>query len=207
VEQSFGLSPHLTEDQIELYSLGRLDSSDISPLEEHLMICEACRQNLDEARDMSVAMREALSEAKLDGRNEARAGWFAGFSTWIRRPAFGMALAFAVLVLVVGLFSTNRTSYAPTASLQLTAIRGEMPAIVPTRQLDLTLADGPREGGPFRVSVVTAIGASAWSGLAESSPAGVRVTVQQRLSPGDYFVRLYSPDGAMLHEYGFRVRQ
>jgi len=191
----------LTEDQIELYSLGRLASSAIPPLEEHLMICEACRQNLEEIHDVSVAMREALSEPERE--RSAQSGWMG----WFKRPAFGMGLAFAGLVLVIGLFSTNRTAYAPTASLQLTAIRGEMPAIVPTRQLDLTLADGPREGGPFRISVVTAIGASVWSGLAESSPAGVKVTVQQRLPPGDYFVRLYSADGSMLHEYGFRVRQ
>ena len=50
-------------------------------------------------------------------------------------------------------------SSRPAASLQLTAMRGEMPITIPAREFDLTLADGPREGGPFRVEVVNAMGA------------------------------------------------
>jgi hypothetical protein len=85
-------------------------------------------------------------------------------------------------------------------------MRGEMPFTVPARQLDITLSDGPREGGPFRINIVNAVGASMWQGLAETSPAGVQFQLRQRLPPGDYFVRLYDPSGRMLREYGFGVR-
>jgi hypothetical protein len=81
-----------------------------------------------------------------------------------------------------------------------------MPFSVPAREYDLTLADGPRDGGPFRVEVVYVTGIAAWSGFAESSPAGVQVKVMHRLGPGDYFVRLYDASGRMLREYGFRIR-
>jgi hypothetical protein len=68
------------------------------------------------------------------------------------------------------------------------------------------LADGPREGGPFRVEVVGATGLAMWNGLAESTPAGVQVKVLQQLGQGDYFLRLFAGSGKVIHEYGFRVR-
>ena len=98
------------------------------------------------------------------------------------------------------------TSKNDNIQLQLTAIRGEMPAVKPAREIDLILRDAPREGGPFRIEVVDSIGLKVWNGLADSGPQGVRVQVQQQLTQGDYFVRLYTADGRMLHEYGFRVR-
>jgi hypothetical protein len=117
-----------------------------------------------------------------------------------------MALGLAALIVMLAIFSTRETKFAPVASLQLTAMRGEMPFTVPAREFDLTLSDGPREGGPFRIEVVNAMGTSMWQGLAERRPEGVRVMLRQRLSQGDYFVRLYAPDGGVLREYGFRIR-
>lgn len=200
---------HGTDDQLEQYALGRLPDSDLPWVEEHLMICPACQERLNGIGDFAIGMREALAlpdpepeTAALQRKGPARADWFG----WLRRPAFAMAVAFAALVIVAGIFSSSRTTYAPSASLQLTAMRGEMPLAAPAREFDLTLTDGPREGGPFRVNVVNAMGTSMWSGLAVSGPSGVKVAVQQPLAPGDYFVRLYSPSGAILHEYGFRIR-
>jgi hypothetical protein len=182
-------------------------SADVEVLEEHLMVCTTCLEKLDGAAEFAARMREALETSPLPRVIAPRkTDWLAwDWSKWIRRPAFSMALGFAALVLVVGLFSNSRTKFAPTASLQLTAMRGEMPITVPARQFDLTLSDGPREGGPFRIEVVNEMGLSMWSGLAQSSPDGVHVNVQQKLASGDYFVRIYSPDGKVLREYGFRV--
>jgi hypothetical protein len=184
---------HQTDDQLELYALDRLPEADLPHLEEHLMSCAACREKLDEIGDFALAMRE-VTVPKTE--------WYG----WLRRPAFSMALAFAALILVVGFLSNGRVKFAPAVSLQLTAMRGEMPVTVPAREFDLTLADGPREGGPFRVEVVNAMGQAMWTGLAESGASGVKVMVTQRITPGDYFVRLYSASGAMLREYGFRIR-
>jgi hypothetical protein len=193
---------HGTEDQLELYARGRLTESDLPVLEEHLMICTTCREKLDEIGDFALGMQEA--SAKQAAPRPVWMGW--GLASFFRRPAFSMALAFVALLVVVGVFSNGRTTFAPSASLQLTAMRGEMPSTIPAREFDLTLSDGPREGGPFRIEVLNATGASVWGGLAESGPAGVRFKLTQRLAQGDYFVRLYAASGQILREYGFRIR-
>jgi len=184
---------HGTEDQLEQYALSRLPDSDLPLLEQHLTICAACRERLEGIEDFALGMREALTVEP-----KPRPDWFA----WLRRPVVSMGLTFAALVVMVGIFSSGGTKFAPRASLQLTAMRGEMPLTFPAREFELTLSDGPREGGPFRVEVVNATGARVWSGLA----AGQQFKLQQRLGPGDYFVRLYAASGEMLREYGFRIR-
>jgi hypothetical protein len=193
---------HGTEDQLELYARGRLPESDLPVLEDHLLICTTCQEKLDEIGDFALGMQEALGTAVVPQTRGF--GW--GLASLFRRPVFSMALAFVALIVVVGVFSNGRTQFAPSASLQLTATRGEMPSTIPAREFDLTLSDGPREGGPFRIQVVNAMGASVWGGLAESSPAGVQFKVTQRLGQGDYFVRLYSVSGKTLREYGFHIR-
>jgi hypothetical protein len=203
------MSTHGTDDQLELYALGRLPDSDLPPLEEHLITCAACRERLDGIENFAAGMRDAagLSSGLASGlpsglTAKPQIDWFG----WLRRPAFSMALGFVALLVVLGVFSRGQTKFAPSASLQLTAMRGEMPLTVPAREFALTLSDAPREGGPFRIEVVNAMGRSMWSGLAESSPAGVQARLTQRLASGDYFVRLYSPSGKVLREYGFRIR-
>jgi hypothetical protein len=208
---------HATDGQLEQYALGRLSTADLPPVEEHLLICSACQERLTGIGDFAIGMREALSlpgpdpEDLPEGESESfalprkgpgRASWLA----WMRRPAVSMALGFAGLLLTIAIFSSNRTNYAPTAALLLTATRGEMPVAVPAREFDLTLTGDNPGPGPFRVKVVNAMAVTMWSGLAEGDSAGARVRVQQRLAPGDYFVQLYSASGALLHEYGFRVR-
>jgi hypothetical protein len=208
VEDCVELSEHGTDDQLELYALGKLPEAELPVLEEHLLACPACCEKLNGFEQFSLGIRDALVADSLNAPAAAsRAERFvSGVISTLRRPAFSMALGFAALIVVVALFSQGQTKFAPSASLQLTAMRGEMPYTVPARQFDLTLADGPRDGGPFRVDVVNAIGASMWQGLAESGPAGVRVQLKQRLAQGDYFVRLYGPSGGVVREYGFRVR-
>jgi hypothetical protein len=193
---------HVTEEQLEQYSLGKLPVSEIPRLEEHLLICVACQDQLDALSEFGAGMKNVLQSDPGQLRQDSPANWF----RWLRRPAFSMALGLAALVLVIGIFSRNKVQFAPAAALQLTALRGNMPSAVPAREFDLTLADGPHEGGPFRVEVVGAAGQMMWNGLAESTPSGVQVKVLQRLEPGDYFVRLYADSGKVMHEYGFRVR-
>lgn len=186
---------HRTDDELEQYALNRLPDADLQLLEEHLIICATCQDRLDEIGDFALGMRGAsVTPPRYD-----RFGW-------LRRPAFAMGLVFAALVIVVGIISNGGTKFVPAVSLPLNATRGEMPFTVPAREFDLTLADGPSDGGPFRVEVVNATGLSMWSGLAESSPAGVQVKVTQRLATGDYFVRVFDASDKMLREYGFRVR-
>lgn len=185
---------HSTDDQLEYYSLGRLSETEIPVLEEHLMVCAVCQERLDGIENFALGMRQVLCEPAPQA---------AGFFDFLRRPAFAFSFSFAaVAVLAIAVFAINgRTKFAPAASLQLTAMRGEMPVSGPARETDLTLMDVPQSGGPFRVEVVDATGKLQWTG-----PGGVSVKVQRGLAPGDYFVRLYGADNRVVHEYGFRVR-
>jgi hypothetical protein len=196
------LNFHGTEEQLEQYALGRLAGADLISLEEHLLLCDACQVRLDEIGPFAIGMREALSLQPAVAPSATSKDWFA----WLRRPVFAMAIAGAVaLIAIVAVVSTGRTKLTPVAALQLTSIRGEMQATSPAREYDLTLADAPPAGSPFRVDVVNGNGEAVWKGSADGNiTAGVKI--QQALQPGDYFVRLYSPSGSLVHEYGFRVR-
>ena len=193
---------HVPEDRLEQYALGRLPKSDIPGVEEHLFICEHCRDQLDKVEDFAIGFRNVVKSDPGLARPAAAIDWFG----WLRRPAYSMPVALVALILAIGVFSRNRVQFAPAVALQMSAVRGEMPVAIPAREFDLTLADGPREGGPFRVEVVGAAGQTMWNGLAESGPSGVQVKVMQRLAPGDYFVRIYADSGKVMREYGFHVR-
>ncbi len=197
-----GLKAHGSEEQLELYALGRLPESENTILEQHLIVCAGCRERLDGIGDFALGMRTA-------GTQVIRPAWSQPghrLTVWLRRPAVSMALAFALLLLALGIFSTRGTKPAPLATLQLTAMRGAMAETIPARSYDLRLTDAPRDGGPFRVEVLNRAGGRMWSGIAEGGPGGVAVTMAQRLTQGDYFVRLIAADGTTLREYGFRVR-
>jgi anti-sigma factor RsiW len=54
---------HLSDEALERYSLGTLSKQKTIPLEEHLMVCAACRARLKETDDYVAAMRMALTLA------------------------------------------------------------------------------------------------------------------------------------------------
>lgn len=193
------LNFHGTDDQLEEYVFGRLPRPDLPALEEHLMICGACRDRLDAIEALTASFKEALGTSQAELKpSSTRVDWFAWFA---QKPLFFIAAGLVVLFAVLSIFSNGHTKFAPVATLQLTASRGEMPSAAPARELDLTLADAPPEGGPLRMEIVNATGRLLWSG-----PAGIQVKAVRQFGPGDYFVRLYSVSGKVLREYGFRIR-
>lgn len=197
------LKAHRTDEQLELYALDRLPESDKALLEEHLLVCVSCREKLDGIGDFAQGMRAAGAQSvSPPAAPTLRPGWRA----WLQRPVVSMSLAFALLILVIGIFSIGRTELPPVASLQLTAVRGPMPVTAAAQSYHLLLTDAPQDGGPFRIEVVNAARASVWSGVAAAGPTGAEIDFSRRLSRGDYFVRVNSADGKMLREYGFRVR-
>jgi len=68
---------HLPENWLEEYALGRLHSSLLAPVEEHLLVCELCRQRLAETDDFIQAARLAarrLRELPLDFTHDTPQG-------------------------------------------------------------------------------------------------------------------------------------
>jgi hypothetical protein len=195
-------SAHGSDNDLEQYAMGRLLEAEIGEIEEHLLVCPECREKVDDFDNVAISMRAALAADRLKPERQ--------FGAWIaaalRRPVVSMALGFALLIAVVAFFTPTKPKMAAIAALQLTANRGPMPATAPARELDVTLVDGPRDGGPFRVEMVNAGGAVVWQGLTENVPGGLRLDVRIPLGLGDYFVRLYGASGSVMREYGFRIR-
>jgi len=196
---------HGTEEEFELYVRGRLPQAQVTELEEHLLTCPACLRQVEEAERFVAAMREALQdEVKVEpAASRPRLPVFASAF----RSRFAMAaMAIVLIAVVAGAFVYLRSGahLAPVATIELTAVRGEMTEVEPARGFDLKLTDVP--AGSFRVEVVDAVGSVEWEANAASRVGGMEVRVSRTLPSGAHFVRLYSAAGAMVHEYGFRVR-
>ena len=199
---------HETDEQLELYALGRLPEPRVAAVEEHLLVCFACQERLDEVETFALAMRQAVA-----GEPEARAhtSWFRWPGLWfgrlrlqdLRPPAFIWAGGFTALLLAAGLYFHSGRNVAPLASLQLTAIRGDIQSATPAQETDITLADAPA-GTALRGEVVDATGGPVWNGPLEGDAPKIKLL--KPLTPGNYFVRLFDNTGKLLHEYGFRVR-
>ncbi len=76
---------HQTDEQLELYSLGRLPEPLAAAIEEHLLVCSTCQEHLDEMEVFATAMRRAISEEPT----LKPGGW--RFPTWSLAFAGGFA--------------------------------------------------------------------------------------------------------------------
>lgn len=192
--------PHQTEEDLELYALGRLSPARVEAVEEHLLVCESCRNMLDDLESFAIAMHDAIA---TEPEPAPRTEWLArlGFH-WFREPdTLAWAGGFAALLLAAVLYLHFGTgSMLPLASLQLTAIRGEMPSVSQAKETDVTLVDAPANPA-LHAEVVDFKGKQVWSG----SLGGGRIVIAQPLAEGSYFVRLSDSGGKLLREYGFQV--
>ena len=211
---------HQTDEQLELYALGRLAEPQVAEVEEHLLVCAACQERLDDLESYALAMRQAISTEPA--RSAPWLIWFERFRlqrSWFQPSRLNTSVltwagGFAAIVLAVSLFlHFGPHAPVPLASLQLSAMRGAMPTIVAARETDITLTDVPA-GLSFRANVVNATGGTVWSGALQ--PDNPKIELTRQLDPGNYFVRLYvdngkadngkAVNGKLLHEYGFQVR-
>jgi anti-sigma factor RsiW len=197
---------HETDEQLERYALGSLPEPQVAVVEEHLLVCVTCQERLDDLGTFALAMRDAIAS---EPAVQARTGWFEWLRSWDpRQPALAWAGGFAILVLASGLYlHSGRIAgrdALPLASLELTAMRGDIQSAALARETDITLADAP-PGPALRAEVVDATGGRVWSGALDGD--GHKIKLMKQLAPGDYFVRLHDNTDRLLHEYGFRVRR
>jgi hypothetical protein len=194
---------HESDDQLELYALDRLSETEVIRVEEHLLVCEPCRERLEQNAAFAFTMQDVLHQhAELSEASDKK-GFFELFGLF--KAQFAMA-AFAVLLLAAAIFwMSGRRNLPPVASVQLTALRGDIQMVAAAKALDLTLTDAPALGGPFRVEIVDSTGSAEWSGSARPDASGLKAHIAKKLPAGTYFARLYDASGRLLHEYGFRI--
>jgi hypothetical protein len=197
---------HESDERLELYALGRLSDSDVIRIEEHLLICDSCRDRLDDAANFAVPIRDELRKNPLPHRSRESSGvmdWLRGFM----KPQFALAGALAMVLVGVVVFRPGSSPLVPVATLQLTAMRGaDLKSVAPARELDLTFGDAPVSGAALNVEVVDAGGGPVWHGSPTSGRGGVHARIAKALPPGEYFARLYDSPGHLVHEYAFRVK-
>lgn len=199
---------HQTDERLELYALGRLPEPLVAEVEEHLLVCAACQERVDDLEAYARAMRQAISTEPAKSSHwltSFQRSWFQRWfkRSWLKIPVLAWSGGFAAIILAVALYLQSAPHLAPLASLQLTAMRGAMPVVGLAREIDITLADAP-SGTALRAEIVDATGTTVWGGAPE--PRTHKIALTRQLGPGNYFVRLFDDRSKLLHEYGFQVR-
>jgi hypothetical protein len=177
-------------EDLERYSLGRTDPQDTARVEEHLLVCDRCRCKLEDTEGFAVAMKAAAAE--LD-RGSARP----------RRILPALAAA-AGLILTASLALRWGSDRQSAYSVDLAATRANMNITAPAgRPLELhpDLTGLPALSA-YHIEIVDGTGKQVWRG----DLAMPRTTVvAPGQSTGIYYVRVYTPAGGLLREYGLRI--
>ncbi|HWB84808.1 MAG TPA: hypothetical protein VG675_11755 [Bryobacteraceae bacterium] len=175
-----------------------MSEQDLSLFEEHLLICEPCRERVAASDAYFRAMVQASQ--LLQDRGESVV------ETW-KMPRFAIAWAMALLVVVVGatLWITRIRPEASAFAVQLQTTRGSVvgakaPAGRPL-VLDLDMAGLPAAPS-YRLEMVDSLGARVWQGTLPAGSTQVRLGAE---AAGAYYVRVYSTSGELLREYGLQV--
>ena len=197
------IAGHLQAEELELYCLGGLTEVRCARLEEHLLLCEICRDRLTETESYVAVMRQASRQWSAE-QVEARAAAVIAIRPWRESWPGRLApmLVAALLVVCAAVwFGRHSRVPAPPFAIELTAVRGAAPGPAPAGyplllELDLT---GLSEGRPFAGEVVDASGRR----VAEF-PVGAPALLKA-LAPGGYFVRIYKSSGELLREYALTV--
>jgi len=185
-------------EELEQYSVGTSSPEQTAALEEHLLTCDECRNQLQHTDEYVLAMRSAAGHERRAARARERAWRFPG---WF--PAFA-AVACGLLLFVAVRFSMAPALPAVTVDLMAMRGAGTTGAVPADRALllhpDLTgLAASPS----YRIQVVGQNGRELRQSLMETARGSAQF---KGLSPGIYFVRVYLPGGELLREYGLEVR-
>ena len=209
----FEAARHASDEVLEQYAMGRLDAGAVQALEEHLLICSGCQDNLTFADAYQKSMRNAALELRRQSSAQATPHgkkWFRGL-VGLPKPVWilGMA-ALALLVATESRWPLIHSSVAQPALVLLESKRGaesplnsSTPAAKPfTLVLDLT---GLPLFPQYRLEIVDAAGRAVVGSTAAPANNELRATVAKGLPAGMYYVRVYAPGPELLREYGFPV--
>ena len=61
---------HVSEDDLEKFAMRSLPAPESDRLEEHLLICSACRDRLTATDGYVAAMRSAAAKIRMTGKGE-----------------------------------------------------------------------------------------------------------------------------------------
>jgi hypothetical protein len=184
---------HMDTEELERYSMGDIAQPDAERIEEHLLLCELCRRQLEETELYVTAMRRAAAELQLQPEKRS----------WWRRHFPALTLAACVIVIVV--LALPWGSQQPPIAVNLVATRANAGQAAPAGHPLLLHPDltGVLPALSYRLEMVNRDGGPVWGGVLLPPEAGARIP---RQPAGTYFIRLYTRSGELLREYGLEIK-
>jgi hypothetical protein len=178
--------------------MGASSPDETSQIEEHLLICEDCRNRLRETAGFVNSVQMAARQWRRDERAARGHGW--SIPAW-----FPVLAAVCGLVLIAVAIRVVRP-HGPAVAVSLTAFRGAGAGSIGPSGRELTLQPdltGLAEAPAYRLEIVDQTGRPVRLATLTRTVGGVNVPA---LGVGLYFVRLYLPVGNLLREYGLEIR-
>jgi hypothetical protein len=194
---------HLSSESLEEYVLGRMPASEAARVSEHLFECDSCHQRYDEEVKLLIDLRGASPGL----RENAAVLPFWSRITAMPGPLLAGASAVAVIILLVPRLSESPSSPAFT---ELATFRnaGSVTAAPANRTLVLRLdTTGLEQSSQFQTELADSTGQRMWSGAAVQKDGRWEVSIDKRLAPGQYWVRLYAGEqGELLREFSLQLK-
>ena len=200
-------SQHVVEAQLEAYVANSLPEAEVANIEEHLLFCESCQDQVESLERYNRAMRSAalrVTKEEQEAAVEKRDRW-----AWLRTPFPVWAGAMAVLLLVVGIGVQQRDARpGPAVDVELQANRGPSLGTAPAgHALNLRLDNrGIEQAATYRVEIVDSQGKQLWTGTGTWQENEVRTTVSRAFQVGTYYVRLLKQGEEPVREYQLVVQ-
>lgn len=206
---TFDQRSHLGSEELEQYSFGRLSEAECERVEEHLLLCERCQDELTRVetfiRDVKAACQMAKKESKVE-RVSLLSRWLSA----IPRPV--MVTAFAAVVLAIVVPAVRQPVPELSAyPVQLSVMRGLESAGAAEaergRPLQLRISSAELPASPaYRMEIVNVSGAQVWAGQPHAGKNTLVADVNTALPAGTYWVRLFAGSTEPLREFGLVIR-
>ena len=188
---------HMDAEDLERYSMGNTSPEESESIEEHLLTCEACRDELRKTDDYLLAMRTTSARLRRDEEFANRRQW--------RFPAWFPALAAAACLLLVVFALRFSRPAGSVVAVSLTALRSSRAGSSAPSGRELMLhpdLTGLPDVSSYRLEIVDQTGRPVRQVSMARAQNGIRIP---GLGAGLYFVRVYLPAGELLREYGLQI--
>jgi hypothetical protein len=184
---------HLEDSAVESYAMRSLPDPSAAEVEQHLLICQDCRDRVAETDAYFRAIR--MAARRLQAEPEP-----ARFSLKLF-PAF----AFCALTLAMaGIFVALPRRLQTPALIALTLVRGWSVEARGPANRPLSLRpdlEGLSSAPAYRMELLDQTGRTVWRGTAAPGE-GAQVPAQQ---PGIYFARIYAATGELQREFALEL--
>lgn len=193
---------HATAEQLEEYSFGRLGENQLERIEEHLLVCQRCQEELEALDSFRSNLRAAMESPAREipvqaSRRQPRWGSGAFSTPWAAAAMLG------VLTLGVGVAWQQVSGPDRTVVLELDAQRGvETSALDRDATVEMRLANsGIADGEAATIEVIDATGAILSSQEASWQADKLVVTAERGLSERARYLRVRDSQGRLVREY------